>query len=51
MRLCVDYELEIPLVGPMLAGLVRSLVRKNAESMLDALRRRAEETAPASGGS
>jgi ribosome-associated toxin RatA of RatAB toxin-antitoxin module len=51
VRLCVDYELEIPLVGPMLAGLVRSLVRKNAESMLDALRRRAEETTPASGGS
>lgn len=51
VRLVLDYELRIPLVGPMLSNLVRQLVRKNAEGMLEALRRRAEETAGGSGGS
>ncbi len=49
VRLSLDYELEIPLVGPLLTGLVRSLVQKNAQSMLDALRRRAEEAEVAPG--
>ncbi len=51
VRLVVDYELHIPLLGPLLTNLVRQLVRKNAEGMLEALRKRAEETAGASAGS
>ncbi|MDR7416851.1 MAG: SRPBCC family protein [Armatimonadota bacterium] len=45
-RLVVEFELSIPLLGPLLANLVLLLMRKNAERMLDALRRRAEEGAP-----
>lgn len=51
VRLVVDYELHIPLLGPVLNNLVRQLVQKNVEGMLEALRRRAEETAGVSGGS
>ncbi len=50
VRLVLDYELHIPLLGPLLTNLVRQLVRKNAEGMLEALRRRAEETVGARGG-
>jgi hypothetical protein len=38
-------------LGPVLNNLVRQLVQKNAEGMLEALRRRAEETAGSWGGS
>ncbi len=41
-RLVVDFELTIPLLGPLLGNLLVLLVRKNAEKMLDALRLRAE---------
>jgi ribosome-associated toxin RatA of RatAB toxin-antitoxin module len=41
-RLVVDYEIEIPLAGALLAGLVRVLMRKNCESMLAALKAAAE---------
>lgn len=50
VRLVLDYDLRIPLLGPVLTNLVRQLVRKNAEGMLEALRRRAEETAPSAAG-
>jgi ribosome-associated toxin RatA of RatAB toxin-antitoxin module len=36
--LTVDFELDIPLAGALLSNLVRVLMRKNCESMLDALR-------------
>ncbi len=50
VRLVLDYDLHVPLLGPLLTNLVRQLVHKNAEGMLEALRRRAEETAGARGG-
>ncbi|MGH2376007.1 MAG: type II toxin-antitoxin system RatA family toxin [bacterium] len=37
-RLAVDYELDIPLAGPLLSTLVKVLMRKNCESMLAALK-------------
>ncbi|MGQ0550449.1 MAG: type II toxin-antitoxin system RatA family toxin [Armatimonadota bacterium] len=37
-RLVVDYELDIPLAGPLLSTLVKVLMRKNCESMLAALK-------------
>lgn len=48
-RLVIDFDLTIPLIGPLLANLVQALVRRNAENMLDALRRRAEEVGHAAG--
>jgi ribosome-associated toxin RatA of RatAB toxin-antitoxin module len=47
-RLAVDFELNVPLIGPVLSNLVRSLMRKNCENMIGALARRAEEIAAAS---
>lgn len=38
MSLQVDFELDIPLAGALLSNLVKVLVRKNCESMLEALR-------------
>jgi ribosome-associated toxin RatA of RatAB toxin-antitoxin module len=40
----VDFELDIPLAGPLLSNLVRFLMRKNCESMLAALKGRVEGT-------
>ncbi len=36
--LAVEFELDIPLAGPLLSSLVRVLMRKNCESMLAALK-------------
>lgn len=36
--LAVDFELDIPLAGPLLSSLVKVLMRKNCESMLAALK-------------
>ena len=36
--LAVDYELDIPLAGPLLSSLVKVLMRKNCESVLAALK-------------
>ena len=36
--LAVEYELDIPLAGPLLSTLVKVLMRKNCESMLAALK-------------
>lgn len=38
----VEFELDIPLAGPLLSNLVRFLMRKNCESMLAALKRQLE---------
>jgi len=48
-RLVIDFDLKIPLIGPLLVNLVQALVRRNAENMLDALRRRAEQAGQAAG--
>ncbi|MDR7484233.1 MAG: SRPBCC family protein [Armatimonadota bacterium] len=40
--LVVEYDLEIPLAGPLLGALVKVLMRKNCESMLAALKAQAE---------
>jgi ribosome-associated toxin RatA of RatAB toxin-antitoxin module len=48
-RLVIDFDLTIPLIGPLLVNLMQALVRRNAENMLDALRRRAEEVGHAVG--
>ena len=42
----VDYELDIPLAGALLSNLVKVLMRKNCESMLNALKGQLER-APA----
>lgn len=36
--LAVEFELDIPLAGPLLSNLVKVLMRKNCESMLEALK-------------
>lgn len=45
-RLVVDYELDIPLAGPLLSSLVKVLMRKNCESMLAALKGQLELVSP-----
>lgn len=39
----VDYELNVPMVGPMVKGLVKKLMTANLQSTLEAIKRRAEE--------
>jgi coenzyme Q-binding protein COQ10 len=41
----VEFELDIPLAGPLLSNLVRFLMRKNCESMLAALKGQLEGVA------
>lgn len=43
--LAVDFELDIPLAGPLLSNLVKMLMRKNCENMLAALKGQLEGTA------
>jgi len=43
--LVVEFELDLPLAGPLLSNLLRVLVRKNLESMLGGLKRQLEQTA------
>jgi len=50
MSLDVEYELDIPLAGPLLSNLVRVLMRKNLESMLAALKGRLESPPSRAGG-
>ncbi|MBV9851764.1 MAG: SRPBCC family protein [Armatimonadetes bacterium] len=38
----IDYELDIPLIGPLLKSLVAKLMRENTQRILDAIKRRAE---------
>ncbi len=39
----VDYEYDVPLVGPMVKSLVKKLMTDNLQSTLDAIKRKAEE--------
>ncbi len=41
----VDFELDIPLAGPLLSNILRTLMRKNIHNMLVALKSRAEGSA------
>ena len=43
----VDFEISIPFAGPLISALLRTLMRKNVESMLMALKNRIERPAPA----
>jgi ribosome-associated toxin RatA of RatAB toxin-antitoxin module len=38
----VDYDFNVPMVGPMVKGLVKKLMTENLQSTLDAIKRRAE---------
>jgi len=40
VRLALEFELNVPLIGPLIKGLLVRLVRKNCEQMLEGLRRR-----------
>ncbi len=44
----VDFEIDIPFAGPLISNLLRTLMRKNVESMLMALKARLERPTPAS---
>lgn len=46
MRLEVEVEIDVPLVGALLRGVVMKLTRQNAEGMLEALAQRAEAHQP-----
>ncbi len=39
----IDYELDIPLIGPLLKKMVARLMTDNTQKILDAVKRRAEE--------
>jgi ribosome-associated toxin RatA of RatAB toxin-antitoxin module len=43
--LTVEFELDVPLAGPLLSNLVRVLMRKNCENMLTALKAQLERPA------
>ena len=38
----IDYELEIPTIGPLIKGVVRKIMTDNAERLLQAIKRRVE---------
>ncbi len=40
----IDYELEIPLIGPLLKAVVARLMRDNTQKILDAIKTRAEQS-------
>lgn len=40
----LDYEIEIPLIGPLLKKIVAKLVRDNVQRILDAIKVQAEQT-------
>lgn len=41
--LSLDYEINIPLLGPLLHGLIKSLMGKNTKAFVEALKRSVEE--------
>ncbi len=41
----VDYDLNVPMVGPMVKGLVKKLMTENLQTTLNAIKRRAEDLA------
>lgn len=38
----VDYEYNVPMIGPMVKGLVKKLMTENLQATLEAIKRRAE---------
>jgi ribosome-associated toxin RatA of RatAB toxin-antitoxin module len=40
VKLALDFELNVPLIGPLIKGLLVRLVRKNCQQMLEGLRGR-----------
>jgi ribosome-associated toxin RatA of RatAB toxin-antitoxin module len=42
MVLVLDYEFDVPLIGPIIKGVVHKLVRANCDSMVTALKKAAE---------
>jgi ribosome-associated toxin RatA of RatAB toxin-antitoxin module len=40
----MEYEYNVPLVGPLVKKVVSYIVKQNVESMIDAIRRRAEQS-------
>ena len=42
----IDYELDIPLIGPLLKAVVARLMRDNTQKILDAIKTRAERPSP-----
>jgi ribosome-associated toxin RatA of RatAB toxin-antitoxin module len=44
----IDYDLEIPLIGPLLKKVVARLMRDNTQRILDAIKSRAEQPPPSS---
>jgi len=44
-ELVVDYEINIPLIGPLIKGLIAKKMRENCQGMLEGLKQRAEERA------
>ncbi len=42
--LAVEFELDLPLAGPLVSNLLKVLVRKNLESMLAGLKQKLEHT-------
>jgi len=41
MRLRVDYDFNVPLIGALIKGLLAKLVRKNSEEMMEGIARQA----------
>ena len=41
----IDYELDIPLIGPLLKAMVARIMRDNTQKILEAIKTRAEQTA------
>ncbi|MDH7481783.1 MAG: SRPBCC family protein [Armatimonadota bacterium] len=39
----IDFEYDIPLIGPMIKALVAKLMKQNVENMLQAIKKKAEE--------
>jgi ribosome-associated toxin RatA of RatAB toxin-antitoxin module len=42
MTLTLEYEYDVPLIGPLIKKVVQKLVKANCDQMLDALKREAE---------
>ncbi len=42
-ELVVDYEINIPLIGPLIKGIIARKMKENCDRMLEGLKRRAEE--------
>ena len=42
----IDYELDIPLIGPLLKAVVARLMQSNTQKILEAIKSHAEQSAP-----